>query len=293
MNEERMIGRNLFLLILLSMGIYLNTLWNPFVWDDVVYVSTNAHFEDSRYIPEYFTASFCKGAAKDCPYYRPVVSLSYLVDYWIWGKSSFGYHLSNILIHMMVVTLFYIVSLRLFRKPLVSMVGALIFAVHPVHVESVAVVANRTDPLTSISLLLSLYFFHRHFFLGDQTVLNGVSRSPDTGMPEGSSGQSVGFMEEPSLMKDAVERTLEEPKGQGVVFFLLSLLFFSLALFTKEVAVLIPLLFLLYDFLFIRPWKGMGGLLLRWKTYLPFGIVLVLYFIAPHPDKASQCCEEA
>jgi len=281
-NKEKVMGWNLFLLIFLSMGIYVNTLWNPFVWDDVVYVSTNAHFEDSRYIPEYFTASFCRGAAKDCPFYRPMVSLSYLMDYWIWGKNPFGYHLSNILIHMVVVMLFYIVSMRLFRKPVVSMVGALIFAAHPVHVESVAMVAARTDPLTSIFLLLSLYFFHRHFFPGEQTVLNDVLRPPDTGMPEGASGLSVGSVEDPPRIEDAVEGSFAEPKGHGVVFFLLSLMFFSLALLTKEVAVLLPLLFLLYDFFFVRSWKGMGNLFLRWKTYLPFGIVLVLYFIARH-----------
>ena len=142
--------------------MYVNTLGHPFVWDDNVYISPNAHFQNIHYLPEYFTGGFCEGVERECPFYRPIVSLSYLIDFLIWGDNPFGFHLTNVLLHITVVLLFYYLILTFFQKPQAALIASLFFSVHPIHVESIAFIAARTDPLISIFLFVFFYFFTKH-----------------------------------------------------------------------------------------------------------------------------------
>jgi len=91
------------ILCLATFLLYANTLGNGFVWDDNGYIIANDWFQDSRHILLYFTSDFCEGVETFCGFYRPFVSLSYLFDYTLWGANPFGYHLSNILMHILAV----------------------------------------------------------------------------------------------------------------------------------------------------------------------------------------------
>ncbi|MGH7345329.1 MAG: tetratricopeptide repeat protein [Candidatus Rokuibacteriota bacterium] len=96
----------------------------------------------------------------------PVTWLTFGVDHALWGMNAFGYHLTNILLHAANAALFYLLALRLLRvgsstasaraTTLAAVAAALLFAVHPLRVESVAWVTERRDVLSALFYLLTV-----------------------------------------------------------------------------------------------------------------------------------------
>ena len=121
--------------------VYYNSLNNDFVFDDESVVQNNQSITDISNIPKFFTAEegFHKVIGR---YYRPVVSTLYAVDYALWGINPFGFHLTNVIIHTIASFLLLLILLKMFgefKHGLFSaLIGALIFAVHPVHTEAVS-----------------------------------------------------------------------------------------------------------------------------------------------------------
>jgi len=103
---------------------------------------------------------------------RPVLMLSYWINYIFSGDDSFSYHLVNIAIHAVNTGLAFLVLLRLLviagwdqrQRIVASAAGALIFLIHPLQTESVAYVAGRSESLESLFLLLAyvIFLYRRH-----------------------------------------------------------------------------------------------------------------------------------
>jgi tetratricopeptide (TPR) repeat protein len=96
--------------------------------------------------------------------YLPVRDLTYMVDYELWGLDPFGYHLSNLIYYLAACLAMYLLLSRLAARwtedaPLVAFLATLIFSVHPVHVESVAGIAQRKDLVMGLFSFLSLWSF--------------------------------------------------------------------------------------------------------------------------------------
>ncbi len=90
-------------------------------------------------------------------YYSPLTLLSFMLDATIYGKFAGGYHLTNVIFHAInVVLLFYLVLVML-KDQLVAFAVAMLFAVHPMHVESVAWATARKDVLSMFFGLLALH----------------------------------------------------------------------------------------------------------------------------------------
>src|SRR5207247_1305088 len=85
----------------------------------------------------------------------PLHLFSYLLDHALWGENAGGYHLSSLLIHALNSVLCFLVVRRLSGDAGIGLVAALLFAVHPAHVESVAWVSSRKDVVSTAFLLLS------------------------------------------------------------------------------------------------------------------------------------------
>jgi len=92
-------------------------------------------------------------------YYRPALSLLYMLNNTVWGINPVGFHLSNLLLHLLTTILIYRTGLLLFaRNSGISLLAAAIFCVHPVHNELVSRVAMNEN-LLGIFMAASLYFY--------------------------------------------------------------------------------------------------------------------------------------
>ena len=95
-------------------------------------------------------------------YWSPVTWLSYMADTSLFGVRSGAYHLTNVAIHAATACLLFLVLFRMTRHPWRSAVVAALFAVHPLHVESVAWVAERKDVLSGFFWFLTIWTYVRY-----------------------------------------------------------------------------------------------------------------------------------
>ncbi len=168
LTDDRMARRfATFIIAALSFAIYVPALSNGFVgWDDPVYVTENPNLAlgGMELLKWAFTTT-------TNAQWHPIASLSHALDYKLFGLEPFGHHLTSVIVHTINSTLVFILTLRLVatvganRGYLVpagtfatssAFITALIFALHPLHVESVAWVTERRDLLFALFYLLSI-----------------------------------------------------------------------------------------------------------------------------------------
>ena len=170
-------------LILLAALPYLNTLANTFVYDDRQQVLENPYIHSFRYLGRIFgsTVWTFEGAQGATNYYRPLMTFAYLLAYKAFGLIPFGFHLMNLALHIAVVLLVFAVAERLFRDRLLSLVAAGLFALHPIHTESVAWIAGITDLELSVFFLLTFLLYLRLARIGIQrrAILALLYSNPD------------------------------------------------------------------------------------------------------------------
>jgi tetratricopeptide (TPR) repeat protein len=141
---------------------YANTLMNSFVYDDYFQVVENPYVHSFRYVPKIFgtTVWSFQGAQGVTNYYRPLMSFGYLLFYQIAGGVPFSFHLANIVLNVVVVLLIFSVVRRLSGER-VGLLAAGLFALHPLHTESVAWVAGVTDLELAVFYLLTFLLYLR------------------------------------------------------------------------------------------------------------------------------------
>ena len=103
------------LLGLLAVVPYIGALDFDFVWDDRALILENEHIQDSRLLAEGLTADYWQSL--DEPeakrsFYRPLVTLSFFVDWFLWSDNPSGFHGTNLLLHLLNVLLVYSLLLR-------------------------------------------------------------------------------------------------------------------------------------------------------------------------------------
>jgi len=148
-------------LVVLAVLPYLNTLRNQFVYDDMTQVVNNPYLQNFHHLKEIFTTPVWSFLGGDYPrnYYRPLMSLGYLLCYQFFGPIPRVFHLVNVLLNALVVLVLFLVTWRMFDDRLLAFVAAGLFAVHPIHSESVAWIAAVTDIQLTLFLLLTFWFF--------------------------------------------------------------------------------------------------------------------------------------
>ncbi|MBL0226729.1 MAG: glycosyltransferase family 39 protein [Geobacteraceae bacterium] len=93
-------------------------------------------------------------------YYRPLINLSYWLDFRLWGMEPTFMHLENILAHLLNVLLVYLIASRLpasLKIPSLPFLSALLFGLHPINSESVNWIAGRTDAFAAMFILSAFY----------------------------------------------------------------------------------------------------------------------------------------
>ena len=134
---------------LAALLVYWNSLAGGFVWDDRFLIVDNPRVQSLERLSELVTHDYVFVAETDLSYgyFRPLSSLSLALDYALWGSRPFGFHLTNVLLHAASALLVCLLALGLGASRPVAWVAGLLFAVHPIHTESVAWIAGRTDVL--------------------------------------------------------------------------------------------------------------------------------------------------
>ena len=105
-----------------------------------------------------FTANWL-GERDNGGFYRPMVLASWKLDHLIHGRNPWGYHLTNLLLHLAVSLMVFLLLSRFCESAWIPTAGAALFAVHPVHVEAVAWISGRTDLVAALFYLLSMLLF--------------------------------------------------------------------------------------------------------------------------------------
>src|SRR5271169_4380543 len=123
------------LLLLVTLACYVNILASSFVYDDDQQILQNPYVKSWHYLPQIFGTTVWSfvGQAGATNYYRPLMTLSFLVLWHVFGALPFGFHLFSILMNALVVFLVFDTGCKLFHDHRIAWISAVIFAVHPVH----------------------------------------------------------------------------------------------------------------------------------------------------------------
>lgn len=196
-------------ILFLTFFIFLPSLQNKFVnLDDTQYVLENAVIKEINIdnLKSIFSEQFVGN-------YQPLTILSYMADYKFFGLNPFGWHLINLIFHLLNTTLVFLIVQKLVSKYnekyiyWIPTITSLLFGIHTLHVESVAWVSERKDVLYAFFFLSALHIYVATL-IREKTI---------------------------SFLKTAI------------ILFL-----FLLSLLSKAQAVVLPLVFFLIDFLLQR-----------------------------------------
>jgi tetratricopeptide (TPR) repeat protein len=140
-------------LVLLVVVPFQQTVGFGFVsYDDVIYIIGNKNLEKG-FVWSSVSWAFTNLFAMN---WHPLTWLSLMLDFKLYGTNAGGYHLTNVLLHLANTLLLFYILRRMTGKSWQSGFVAALFAVHPLHVESVAWVMARKDVLSTMFWLLTI-----------------------------------------------------------------------------------------------------------------------------------------
>ena len=144
------------LIVLLTFIVYFQTVEFGLVdYDDPTYISNNPHLKEGFTQANFdWSVAFFLNSN-----WAPVTIWSYIADASLYGDWYGGYHLTNIILHGVNGLLLFFIGLRLSNNPGLSFILAVLFVVHPQHVESVAWISQRKDLLSALFMFLSLLLY--------------------------------------------------------------------------------------------------------------------------------------
>jgi tetratricopeptide (TPR) repeat protein len=140
---------------LLTALVYAGTLRFDFVFDDDMVVLGDALVAGPWNLGE-ILGSQVRVADVTLGYYRPLVTLSYRLDRLLWGTNPAGYHLTNLLWHVLATYLVYALAKRTGASALAAWIGALCFGLLPAHAEVLGWIQGRVDLIAAAFLLSAL-----------------------------------------------------------------------------------------------------------------------------------------
>ncbi len=231
--------RNYLLILLLVVAIfatYSNSLYNSFHFDDNHSIVNNPYIRYPANIPYFFTSPNMFSVDRGARMYRPILLLTYAINYQIGGYNVLGYHIVNILLHILNSILIYIILLTpigvswieskylqysisnhqiSIDRRWIALSGAFLFGLHAINTQPVNYISSRSVLLVTFFYLLAFYLY----------VKSGVS-------PQGSGVRGK---------QDGVNTNRA---------YLFSLVSYAFALLSKEIAITLPLILILCDLLF-------------------------------------------
>jgi hypothetical protein len=229
-------------LVCLLLGLVMTALFLPAIqfdfvdYDDSDYVKANPHVLTGLSWKNIAWA-FQTGHASN---WHPLTWLSHMLDCSVFGTGPHGPHLVNVLLHGTNAILLFLVLGQLTAAFWRSAMVAALFALHPLHVESVAWISERKDVLSAMFFVLTLSAYSVYV----QRYLSRAS-SPEA-RPKAESSNPVVRPIGPSPTIQDTHRT--DRKARPVLWYFLALTLFALGLMSKPMLVTLPFVLLLLDY---------------------------------------------
>lgn len=154
----------LALSFVLALIAYLPTLRYAFVFDDVQQIVENPAIRSWSGVPQYFTAHVGAGVSPwvNGSFYRPLFLLWLRINYIFFQASPWGWHLTSLLAHLTAIWMLFVLVRQWTRDGLMAGWAALLFALHPIHIESVAWISAVPEILFTVAGMGSIYAFFRY-----------------------------------------------------------------------------------------------------------------------------------
>jgi len=246
-------------------------------YDDPAYVTVNVHV---------MNGCNWKGAAWAFQpgfmgNWHPLTWYSHMLDAQLFGLKAGWHHLTSLLFHVANTLLLFLLFQRLTGAPWRSATVAALFALHPLHVESVAWIAERKDVLSGFFFMLTLWAYARY-----AEALSLKSKVQSLESAGGSEGTTDHGTRTTQLATPATRHL-----SRGSLFYALALLFFALGLMSKPMLVTLPFVLLLLDYWPLGRFQSFAQLVTRHSSLvigekLPFfilsGLSCVITFQAQH-----------
>ncbi|MFC1576772.1 tetratricopeptide repeat protein [Candidatus Omnitrophota bacterium] len=151
----------LVLFSLIAALVYANSFQGPFIWDDRYLIQENHFIKSFKYLADSFKNHLYYSTAGLSNFYRPLQTVLLLVDYHIWKLNPFGYHLTNLLFHILCAFFIYRLVDIIFKRRLIGFMTGLLFLVHPMNSTVVDYISSRADSQVTLFSVLSVYLFLR------------------------------------------------------------------------------------------------------------------------------------
>lgn len=192
-----------FLVLAVSFLAYATVSGFGFVYDDEAQIVHDSFVQHWRFFPSYFVSHVWQYVMPHVAgnYYRPVFLTWLLLNFKLFGLHAAGWHLAVVALHLVVTWQVYRLAVHLLENEPAALVTAMLFGLHPVHIEAVAWISGATEPLAAALILGSLLSY-------------------------------IAFRTQDSRTS-----------------YVLSLVWFALAILAKETAVLVPVILFAYDLL--------------------------------------------
>jgi Flp pilus assembly protein TadD len=139
------------------MVVYIGTLSFGFVYDDNVTIVQNPMLRFWHVVPQSFAS-----VGANVPLYRPLTNLWFYVNNALFGLKPACWHLTAVLLHVLITYLVFRMAERLLHERKAALIAALLFGLHPVHIENVAWISAANDLLVCVLLLGSFLLFLRY-----------------------------------------------------------------------------------------------------------------------------------
>lgn len=155
----------LVVILLFTLGLRCVAIDGPLVFDDLHSVEMNSSIKSFENIGAWFTDGQSFSGLPGLYGFRPLVLISLAFDHWLGGGDAWAFHLGNLLKHLLAVALVFLCARLLLRRVAgldeavigrAACIGALLFAVHPMHTETIQLASSRSEILATIGTLIAL-----------------------------------------------------------------------------------------------------------------------------------------
>ncbi|MBL7021852.1 tetratricopeptide repeat protein [Patescibacteria group bacterium] len=196
----------ILLIVIIGFLLYIPSLGYDYHYlDDNILIKDNFYkINNLSYITDAFKEGVFPGRADSDIYYRPLLTVSFIIDAQFGNESLISFHFTNILLHLISSCLIFLILLKLGVKKQFAWLFSLIFVIHPINVHAVSWIPGRNDPLLAI-MFIGAFLSFLHFL-----------------------------------------------KSKKIWQYILYIILFFLSLLTKETALVLPILTLIYLYLIHR-----------------------------------------